>query len=94
MLTREQSAAVMMRWERLCGEDVSDRADLSLFPDANETSDWAIESVSWAVAADIIRGVGQPDGSLLIDAQGECSRAQVATLLMRLRAADPLDPFA
>ncbi len=94
VLTREQSAAVMMRWERLCGEDVSDRADLSLFPDANETSDWAIESVSWAVAADIIRGVGQPDGSLLIDAQGECSRAQVATLLMRLRAADPLDPFA
>lgn len=94
VLTREQSAAVMMRWERLCGEDVSDRADLSLFPDANETSDWAIESVSWAVAADIIRGVGQPDGSLLINAQGECSRAQVATLLMRLRAADPLDPFA
>ena len=94
VLTREQSAAVMMRWERLCGKDVSDRADLSLFPDANETSDWAIESVSWAVAADIIRGVGQPDGSLLIDAQGECSRAQVATLLMRLRAADPLDPFA
>ena len=94
VLTREQSAAVMMRWERLCGENVSDRADLSLFPDANETSDWAIESVSWAVAADIIRGVGQPDGSLLIDAQGECSRAQVATLLMRLRAADPLDPFA
>lgn len=94
VLTREQSAAVMMRWERLCGENVSDRADLSLFPDANETSDWAIESVSWAVAADIIRGVGQPDGSLLIDAQGECSRAQVATLLMRLRSADPLDPFA
>lgn len=94
VLTREQAAAVLMRWEQLRGFDVSARADLSSFPDANGASDWAVEYLSWAVAADIIRGVDQPDGSSLLDAQGECLRAHVATLLMRLLAVDPLDPFA
>ena len=93
-LTREQATAVMMRWEQLSGNDVSARIDLSSFPDAGGVSAWALESMSWGVAADIIRGVDQPDGSVLLDAQGTCTRAQMATLMMRLRAVDQLDPFA
>lgn len=93
-LTREQATAVMMRWEQLSGNDVSARIDLSPFPDAGGVSAWALESMSWGVAADIIRGVDQPDGSVLLDAQGTCTRAQMATLMMRLRAVDQLDPFA
>ena len=94
VLAREQAAAVLMRWEQLRGFDVSARADLSSFPDADGVSQWAVEYLSWAVAADIIRGVDQPDGSSLLDAQGECLRAHIATLMMRLLAVDPLDPFA
>ncbi|MBM6779651.1 InlB B-repeat-containing protein [Collinsella tanakaei] len=93
-LTREQATAVMMRWEQLSGNDVSARIDLSPFPDAGGVSAWALESMSWGVAADIISGVDQPDGSVLLDAQGACTRAQMATLMMRLRAVDQLDPFA
>lgn len=93
-LTREQATAVMMRWEQLSGNDVSARIDLSSFPDASGVSAWALESMSWGVAADIISGVDQPDGSVLLDAQGTCTRAQMATLMMRLRAVDQLDPFA
>lgn len=93
-ITREQAAAVMMRWSERRGSDVSMRADLSSFPDAGDVSDWATEYLSWAVAADIIKGAEPTADTLLLDPQGSCSRAQVAMLMMRLLATDPLDPFA
>ncbi|MDM8275794.1 S-layer homology domain-containing protein [Enorma phocaeensis] len=83
-LTREQAAAVLMRWASVNGEDVSGRADLSTFPDADGVSDWAVESVQWAVDAGVISGIEHDDGTLTIAAQGTATRAQVAALMMRL----------
>lgn len=83
-LTREQAAAVLMRWAEARGGDVSARADLKSYPDSGEVSDWAAESMSWAVAADVLRGAERADGTLLLDPQGTASRAQTATLMMRL----------
>lgn len=83
-LTREQAAAVLMRWAAFRGEDTSARADLSAYPDAGDVSEWAVECVSWAVAEGVISGVELPDGTLLLDAQGTSSRAMAATLMMRL----------
>ena len=83
-LTREQAAAVLMRWAEARGDDVSARADLASYPDAGEVSDWAAESMSWAVAADVLRGAEREDGTLLLDPQGTANRAQTATLMMRL----------
>lgn len=83
-LTREQAAAVLMRWTKANGGDVTARADLSGYPDAEDVSEWAVEYVQWAVAVGIVSGVEQPDGTLLLDAQGTSSRAMAATLMMRL----------
>ena len=83
-LTREQAAAVLMRWAEARGGDVSARADLAPYPDAGDVSGWAAESMSWAVAADVLRGAEREDGTLLLDPQGTASRAQAATLMMRL----------
>lgn len=83
-LTREQAAAVLMRWAEARGGDVSARADLASYPDAGDVSGWAAESMSWAVADDVLRGAEREDGTLLLDPQGTASRAQAATLMMRL----------
>lgn len=83
-LTREQAATVLMRWAESNGEDVSGRADLSGFPDADGISEWAVESVRWAVDAGVLQGVANPDGTTTVSAQGTATRAQVAALMMRL----------
>ena len=83
-LTREQAATVLMRWAESNGEDVSGRADLSGFPDADGISEWAVESVRWAVDAGVLEGVANPDGTTTVSAQGTATRAQTAALMMRL----------
>ena len=78
-VTREQMAAILYRYAEKKGMAVSDRAALSGFPDAGQVStDWALEPMQWAVAKKLITG---SDGLLL--PQGNATRAQVATILMR-----------
>ncbi|MGM9553330.1 MAG: S-layer homology domain-containing protein, partial [Faecousia sp.] len=48
------------------------------FPDSGKVSSWAKDAIQWAVAEQIING---SDGKLL--PQGNATRAQVATILMR-----------
>lgn len=87
-LTREQAAAVLMRWAEREGEDTSARADLSSFPDAASVSDWAQGCVSWAVAAGVINGVEHADGTRTLDPLGTSTRAQTAALMMNLLTAE------
>ena len=75
-----------MRWAESLGRDVSARADLSSFPDAANVSDWATSAFAWAVSADVIEGVQQPDGSYLLTPKGTASRAEAAAIMMRLLA--------
>lgn len=84
----------MMRWQQQRGEDVSARADLSAFTDAPATSDWAYESMSWAVAAGIIKGVEQESGTTILAPQDECQRAQIAAIMMRALEEAPTDTVA
>ena len=49
------------------------------FSDYEEISDWALESVAWAVNTGLISGKGNG----VLDPQGSATRAQVATILMR-----------
>lgn len=87
-LSREMVAEILMRMAQLSGADVSGRADLSSFTDADQVSPWFSESVSWAVHAGIIGGVEAEDGSLSLIPRETCSRAQMATILMRWLAAE------
>ncbi|MGN1306987.1 MAG: leucine-rich repeat protein [Faecousia sp.] len=77
-ITREQMAAILFRYAQKKGIDTSKRGDLSAFPDANKISAYAKEAVYWTVGEGIING---SDGKLL--PQGNATRAQVATILMR-----------
>ena len=78
-ITREQMAAMLYRYAQYKGYDVSGTADLNELPDGEDTSVWATDSMSWAVAERIITG---GDGNLL-QPQGNAIRAQAATILMR-----------
>lgn len=81
-ITREQMAAILYRFAKHNQKDVSEKAALSSFADALSVSDWAKEAMSWSVAEGIINGVGE-HGMTLLMPQGNATRAQVATILMR-----------
>lgn len=76
-LTREQLAAVF--W-RIAGEPEAD-ADLSVFPDGDSTSAWALEPVEWAVETGLLKGY---DDTGELDPLGDLTRAQAATVFFRL----------
>ena len=77
-ITREQMAAILYRYAQGKGFDTTARGDLSKFPDASNVSGWAKDAIAWTVAEGIIGG---SDGKLL--PQGNATRAQVSTILMR-----------
>ncbi|MDN0054422.1 S-layer homology domain-containing protein [Collinsella ihumii] len=83
-LTREQAACVLKNSADRLGIDTSARADLSGYPDADEVSEWAEESLAWAVASDILHGFELEDGTREIQPLRACTRAEMAALLMNL----------
>lgn len=82
MVTREQMASILYRYAKSLGIDVSARADLSGFADSGKVSGWARESVQWAVAVGIVSG-SPSGGKNYLQPQGNATRAQVASILMR-----------
>ncbi len=85
-VTREQIAAIMLRYSRYKGYDTEARTDISSYSDANKVSDYAKDAMSWANAAELITGSNE-NGKLLLLPQGNATRAQVATILMRFMQA-------
>ena len=77
-ITREQLAAMLYRYAKLKGYDVSASADLSGCSDAAKVNTYAVDAMRWAVAEGLIQGMG---GKL--NPQSTATRAQVATILMR-----------
>ena len=80
-ITREQLATVL--WRAAGSPEVG--GDLSSFSDAADVSDFADVAMRWAVSVGVLRGQGDGDA---LDPQGACSRAQLATMLYRLAAAE------
>ncbi|MCQ2456140.1 MAG: S-layer homology domain-containing protein, partial [Clostridia bacterium] len=62
--------------------DTSKQAELTKFADAKKVSSYAETAVKWAVAEGIIGGT-EKNGKAYLDPQGNATRAQVATMLMR-----------
>lgn len=77
-ITREQLAAILFRYAKACGYDVSARAELTAYADAAQVSTWASDAMRWAVAAGLISG---RSGAQLAP-KGEATRAEVAVILM------------
>ena len=78
-VTREQLAVTLYRYAQEQGADLSKTAALN-YSDADKISDWAHEAMGWAVANGIIQGNTQG----ILNPQGEATRAEVATMIVRL----------
>ncbi|MCL2766857.1 MAG: S-layer homology domain-containing protein [Peptococcaceae bacterium] len=79
-ITREQMAAILLRYILYSGMDYTVDDDYRLFPDDQEISDWAKEPVQVLNKLGIING--RPDKS--INPHGNATRAEVAAMLYRL----------
>ena len=78
-ITREQFATMLYRYAQSRGLVKADvQGDLSAFTGSASVSPYAVEAMRWAVGAGIVNGM---DGKL--NPQGEATRAQMATMLMR-----------
>lgn len=80
--TREQIVTFLYRYAQFAGLDVSARGDLTAFPDSSAVSDYAKDTVSWAVGTGLL--VGDEAGRLLPKVSG--SRVQLAALITRFLA--------
>ena len=78
-ITREQMAAILYRYAQYKGYDVSAKADLNKFTDADEISNYALEALQWANAEGLINGKG--DG--VLDPKGQATRAEAAAMFTR-----------
>ena len=78
-ITREQLATILYRYAQLKGYDVSVSGDLSGYADASQISEYAITAMQWANENDLITG----NTATTLNPQGNVTRAEVATILMR-----------
>jgi|GEM_PF-2102511 len=79
-ITREQMAVILYKFAEFKGYDTSAAADLGIFHDSSSVSSWARNDVKWAVASQILTGKGNG----ILDPSGNASRAEAASILMRL----------
>lgn len=79
-VSREEMAAMLMRYAEFKGIDVSAGKDLSGYSDAGKVAGWAKPNLSWANSAGLIQG----DENNNLNPQGKATRAEAAMILMRL----------
>lgn len=84
-ITREQLAAMLMKYAKYKGLDTTARVDLSGYTDAPST--WASEAVQWAVAEGLLAGVTDDQ----LQPQAATTRAQTAAVFQRFLTAESLE---
>lgn len=75
-ITREQLAAILYRY---AGEPSADGGTLDQFTDRTNISSYATEAMQWATEQGIVNG----KSNSTLDPQGNATRAEVATMMMR-----------
>lgn len=78
--TREQVAKILYEYAAFKGCDMDVYGDLSTFADMDKVSNFAKESMTWAVAEGLISGVAVGHEALL-DPQGVATREQFAMMM-------------
>ena len=78
-ITREQLAAMLLRYSDCKKYDTTARNDLTSYADADDISPWALEALQWANAQGLVNG--RTETTLV--PQGDTTRAETATVLMR-----------
>ena len=78
-ITREQLAAVLMRYTGDLGLNNSARADITSFKDYKNVSDYATDAMRWAVATKLIKG----NDLNQLNPGENASRSEIAAILQR-----------
>ncbi len=78
-ITRQEIAAILQRYAKYKGVDVTQTADLSAYTDNASVASWASDAMAWAVNKGVITGAT----STTLAPAANATRAQVATMLMR-----------
>lgn len=80
-ITREQMAAILWRYAKAEGADVSVGEDTNIlsYDDALKVSEYAMAAMQWACGAGVINGVTEST----LEPQGKATRAQTAAILHR-----------
>ena len=76
-ITREQMVTMLYNYAKYEGFDVSAQADLTAYSDFYMISPYANNAFRWAIASNIISGMGNND----LSPQGFTTRAQLAVML-------------
>ena len=80
-ISRQEMAVMLARYAKLVGMDISQGADLSVYPDAGSVAAWAEEAIAWCVKNEIINGV-KTGGKITLKPEGDATRAQFAKIIM------------
>ncbi len=79
IVTREQLVVFFYRYADYKNADMNvDKADLNIFPDSGDISDYAVTAMEWAVSTGLVQG--RDTG--VLDPQGSATRAEIAQILM------------
>lgn len=78
-ITREEMVAMLYRYAKTKGIDVSVTSDLTTFTDGMAVSNWCKDEMGWAVSAKLINGYENNT----LQPQGKATRAEAATIIMR-----------
>ena len=78
-VTRQEIAAILQRYAKYKGADITQTADLSAYTDNASVASWASDAMAWAVNKGVITGAT----STTLAPSANATRAQVATMLMR-----------
>ena len=80
-ITREQFAAILYRYAKYIGVDVSSGkdADMKAFKDFSKRSDYAEDALKWAFSEELLTGVTEKT----IEPLGKATRAQAAAIFHR-----------
>lgn len=85
-IDREQVAAILYNFgTKYLGKDLPERADLSGYQDLSQSSEWAREAVSWAVARGIMSSTSSD--RLTLSARRDASRVEVAAMVQNFSRA-------
>ncbi len=89
-VTREQLVAILYRYARFKGYDVSAGEDTNIlsFADAFSVSEYAAGAMQWACASGLVTGA-EKTGETYLAPKDTTTRAQIATLIMRFQTAYP-----
>lgn len=81
-ITREQMAAIIYRYIKFKGGDLSafENTDISAFDDYDDISDYAIDALCYANGAGLISGRSEST----LNPNGTATRAEAATVIMRM----------